>query len=73
MADLNAHEAGNGGKSQRKPKAQSGLLYSANSDAGADPLPCRGRRKAMEEMSEQFFIVPAGISDDDMHAQERNG
>jgi hypothetical protein len=49
MADLNAHEAGNGGQSQRKPKAQSGLLYSANGDAGADPPLSGGRPKSMQQ------------------------
>ena len=39
MADLNAHEAGNGGQSQRMPKMLRGLLYSAMINAGAKP-PC---------------------------------
>jgi hypothetical protein len=33
------------------------------------PLPCRGRRTTMEEDERTVFIVPAGVSDDDMHAQ----
>jgi D-glycero-alpha-D-manno-heptose-7-phosphate kinase len=34
MVDLNAHEAGNGGKSQGKPKVHCGLLYSAGTETG---------------------------------------
>ena len=53
MADLNAHKAGNGGQSQRMPKALSGLFCSATADAGADPPNTRGRPKPRRSTSDQ--------------------
>ena len=40
MVDLNGHEAGNGGYSQRTPNAHRGLLYSE----GPDPMSKRKRQ-----------------------------
>jgi hypothetical protein len=61
MADLNAHEAGNGGQSQRKPKAQSGLLYSATVNTDADPPKTRGRPKLTEEYERFRSVGSVGV------------
>jgi hypothetical protein len=61
MADLNAHEAGNGGQSQRRPKARSSLLYSATIIAGADLTVTQGRPLTMERDERTSSIGLAGV------------